>query len=64
MRNDLTGAVDIYKIMLDINSENPAIWLRLVQINLKLNQVQTALSIAEQGPEDAKAAERRDHVYG
>lgn len=53
LRNDLTGAADIYKNMLDINNENPAIWLRLVQINLKLNQVQTALSIAEQGPEDA-----------
>ena len=53
IRNDLTGAADIYKIMLDINNENPAIWLRLVQINLKLNQVQTALAIAEQGPEDA-----------
>ena len=52
-RNDLTGAADIYKTMLDIDSENAAIWLRLVQINLKLNQVQTALSIAEQGPEDA-----------
>ena len=52
-RNDLTGAAEIYKTMLDINSENPAIWLRLVQLNLKLNQVQTALSIAEQGPEDA-----------
>lgn len=52
-RNDLTGAADIYKTMLEINSDNPAIWLRLVQINLKLNQVQTALSIAEQGPEDA-----------
>ena len=52
-RNDLTGAADIYKTMLDIDSENTAIWLRLVQINLKLNQVQTALSIAEQGPEDA-----------
>ncbi len=46
-RNDLTGAAEIYKTMLDINSENPAIWLRLVQINLKLNQVQTALAIAE-----------------
>ena len=52
-RNDLTGAADVYKTMLDIDSENAAIWLRLVQINLKLNQVQTALSIAEQGPEDA-----------
>ncbi len=52
-RNDLTGAADIYKTMLDINSDNAAVWLRLVQINLKLNQVQTALSIAEQGPEDA-----------
>lgn len=55
LRNDLTGAADIYKSMLNIDSENAAIWLRLVQINLKLNQVQTALAIAEQGPADANA---------
>jgi tetratricopeptide (TPR) repeat protein len=52
-RNDLAGAADIYKSMLNIDSENTAIWLRLVQINLKLNQTDTALTIAEQGPEDA-----------
>ena len=46
----LAEALELYQSMLDLDRENISIWLRIVSINLKLNQVQRAYTTVEQGP--------------
>ena len=46
----LAEALELYQSMLDLDRENTSIWLRIVNINLKLNQVQRAYNTVQQGP--------------
>ena len=46
----LAEALELYQAMLDLDRENASIWLRIVNINLRLNQVQRAYATVEQGP--------------
>lgn len=58
----LQEALELYQSMLDLDRENISIWLRIVSINLKLNQVQRAYTTVEQGPPELSYFNARRYI--
>ena len=52
MKKDYVAAKEAYKQILKRGEENPKILIRLVDINLKLNNPEKAMQIVKQGPEN------------
>ena len=49
---DYLAAEDIYKKLVDMGENGTEVWLRLVDLNIKLNTPDKALAVYRQGPQD------------
>ncbi len=49
---DYAAAEEAYKRIMDLGEEGPEVWLRLVRLNLKMNNPDRALELIEKAPKD------------
>lgn len=53
VQKNYLAAEDSYSRLLELGENRPEIWLRLIDINLKLNRPDKALELAKRGPENS-----------
>jgi tetratricopeptide (TPR) repeat protein len=51
LQKDYVAAEQIYSHLLEMGQDSQELWLRLIDLNLKLNNPDRALSLTEQGPD-------------
>lgn len=52
LENDFAGAERAYARLIELGESSPEIWVKLIDLNLKLNNPEKALTLAQIGPQD------------